>query len=165
VRSRLDPVIRDAGRDREFLRHLGHRAVATRPPSGFLKAGVVEARGTSVVTLDVKRVGISAITNLARIYAYQAGIIDENRTVRRLRGARQNGVLTAEVAEGLEEAFRLLFQVRIEHQAQRARGGAPPDDEVDPRDLGPLTRQGLREAFRMIEQAQRSLAAELGLRA
>jgi CBS domain-containing protein len=67
-------------------------------------------------------------------------------------------------ARGLEEAFRLLFQLRIEHQAARVRAAALADDEVDPRDLGPLTRQALREAFSIIESAQRSLASELGLR-
>ena len=69
-----------------------------------------------------------------------------------------------QLRDGLEEAFRLLWQIRLEHQTQQVRGGIPPDDMVDPADLGPLARQGLKEAFRMIERSQHELAADLGLR-
>jgi hypothetical protein len=38
------------------------------------------------------------------------------------------------------------------------------DDLVDPGRLGPLTRQALKEAFRLIDRAQDRLATLLGLR-
>lgn len=65
---------------------------------------------------------------------------------------------------GLEEAFRLLWQIRLEHQTRQVRAGLVPDDLVRPSSLGPLARQGLKEAFRMIEREQDALATELGLR-
>ena len=71
--------------------------------------------------------------------------------------------ITEETRRGLEEAFRLLWQIRLEHQTRQVSAGAPPDDLVDPRTLGPLTRQGLKEAFRLIELVQDALAAQLGL--
>ena len=159
----LDPVIRWAGEQPVFIRHLAKNAIEQRPPKGFLKAAVVEARGTSAVTLDMKHAGIAPITNIARIHALRGGST-ESRTVRRIRGAIAHGQMSEEHGQALEEAFRLLWQIRLEHQARRIRAGGPVDDEVDPRDVGPLTRQALKEAFRMIDRAQEQLAAELGVR-
>lgn len=69
---------------------------------------------------------------------------------------------TALVAD-IEEAFRFLWGVRLRHQVDAAFRGADPDDQVDPRRLGQVTRPALREAFRVIERAQRALVRELGL--
>jgi len=145
------------------MRHLAHATVDLRPPTGFLRDLVVEARGDHAGTLDVKHGGITLITNLARTYAVGSGFT-ENRTLRRLRDAAASGRIDRETRAGLEEAFRLLWQIRLEHQVAQVKDGREPDDFVDPRSLGPLTRQGLREAFRLIDKAQRALAAELGLR-
>ena len=62
----------------------------------------------------------------------------------------------------LEEAFRFLWGVRLEHHVARVRAGESPDDFVDPSELGPVTRQALKEAFKIIARAQKGLAAELG---
>jgi CBS domain-containing protein len=163
IRRELDPIIRWAGGQEEFIRHLSRHAIDQRPPKGFLKDAVVEARGTSSVTMDVKHGGIAPITNLARVHAVRAGVMD-NRTPRRIRGVVVAGAISEEMGEALEESFHLLWQIRLEHQAKRVRSGAPPDDEVDARDLGPLTRQALKEAFRTIDRTQELLALELGMR-
>jgi CBS domain-containing protein len=97
------------------------------------------------------------------VYAISAGL-SENRTLRRLRDVQLLGGIDEETRRGLEEAFRLLWQIRLEHQSRQARGGVPPDDAVDARALGPLARAGLKEAFRMIERAQERLATGLGIR-
>jgi len=60
--------------------------------------------------------------------------------------------------------FGVLWQVRLDHQAAQVRAGLLPDDHVDPRNLGPLARQALKEAFRRIEAAQQVLGLELGIR-
>ena len=115
------------------------------------------------MTLDVKHGGITPITNIARVDALRQGVM-ENRTIRRIRGVVATGRMAEETGGALEEAFRLLWQIRLEHQAKQVRAGTPPDDDVDPRELGPLTRQALKEAFRLIDRAQELLALELGLR-
>jgi signal-transduction protein with cAMP-binding, CBS, and nucleotidyltransferase domain len=74
------------------------------------------------------------------------------------------GRIGGEVGTALEEAFQLLWRIRLGHQVARVRAGAPPDDDVDPRSLGPLARQALKEAFRLIDRAQGLLALELDLR-
>jgi CBS domain-containing protein len=163
ARSALDDVIRSAADDPQFIRHMARLAVDGRPPTGFLKDAVVGPRGISTVTLDVKHSGIALITNLARVYAVSAGL-SENRTLMRLEVAAAAGRISQETRRGLEESFRLLWQTRLEHQAGRVLEGAPPDDLVDPRMIGSVTRQALKEGFRVIERAQDALVAELGLR-
>ena len=163
VRPLLDEVIREASANEQFVRHLARLAVDLRPPTGLLKDAVVEAKGTNVGTFDVKHGGITPITNLARVWAVMAGIT-ENRTLRRLREAAIAGRIDEEMRLGLEESFRLLWQIRLEHQTGQVRVGVPPDDLVEPGRLGPLARQGLKGAFRMIEHAQEVLATQLGLR-
>ena len=125
---------------------------------------VVQRKGEHVGRLDVKHGGITIIGNLARAQAVRAGVVATG-TLDRLRGAEAAGVLEADVARELREAFRFLWEVRLRHQVDQVRAGEPPDDFVDPSTLGPVTRRGLKEAFHVIARAQRALATELGVRA
>jgi signal-transduction protein with cAMP-binding, CBS, and nucleotidyltransferase domain len=51
--------------------------------------------------------------------------------------------------------------VRLKHHVARVRAGEPPDDFVDPSELGPVTRQALKEAFKVIARGQKGLESEL----
>jgi CBS domain-containing protein len=163
VEPTLDEVIRRSAKEDQFVRQLATLAVATRPPVGLLKDAIADPRGDRVAALDVKEAGISPITNLARVLAVEAGI-PQTGTLRRLRDAADRGLLSEETHAGLSEAFDLLWQIRVEAQSRAVERGAEPDNTVHPAWLGPLTRQALRDAFRMIEGAQDRLAAGLGIR-
>jgi CBS domain-containing protein len=163
VGASIDELIRRAAASPMFMQHLARRAIDPSPPTGFFRDLVIEARGEWAGTLDVKSGGIIPITNLARAYAVGAGLT-ENRTPRRLRAAATAGRVDEETCAGLTEAFSLLWQIRLEHQSGLVRAGRPPDDHVDPKALGPLTRQGAKVAFRLVDRAQRALATELGMR-
>jgi CBS domain-containing protein len=158
----LDSVVGTASRRPLFLRRLAAQAVALTPPTGFVRNFVVQARGEHAGTLDIKHGGLTAITSIARLLALQAGAL-EHRTLDRLRQAASLDPPEEPDREGLDEAFRLLWQVRLEHQVHRLRGGQEPDDHIDPRELGPVTRQGVKAAFRVIDGVQRALALEFGL--
>jgi CBS domain-containing protein len=145
-----------------FLKHLARNAAATRPPTGFLHDFVVEAKGEHVGTLDAKHGGITLVTGIARTFALAVGST-KIRTQERLRDAAAAGRIDEEDRAGLEEAFRLLWQIRLEHQTEAVRAGARPDDFVDPKRLGPITRQGLKSAFRLIDSVQRGMAVEFGV--
>jgi CBS domain-containing protein len=162
ARLHLDEIIRSAREQHDFIRHLGAHAVAMRPPKGLLKDGVVQGKGTTG-GLDIKAVGIGLITNIARLLSVMSGLT-ENKTTLRLRDTTALGWLTEDESQGLVEAFELMWQVRLEHQSRCVERGVLPDDLVQTRELGPLTRQALKEAFRMIDGAQDRLAALLGLR-
>jgi CBS domain-containing protein len=144
------------------MRHLSRRALDEKPPTGFFRDLVVRSKGEHAGTLDIKHGGIVLIGNLARAYAVGSGIV-ERQTLRRLRAAAEAGRITNDERQSLEEAFRLLWAVRLDHQVRCVREGRPPDDFVDPKTLGPLTRGGLKDAFRIIAAQQRVLAADLGV--
>jgi CBS domain-containing protein len=147
----------------EFLRHLAHRALERKPPTGFIRDFVVEAKGEHAGRLDVKHGGVTIISNLARYFAIR-GRRPEKSTLERLNAAQDLGDIDGDSREALVEAFRLLWQVRLEHQVRQVRAGESPDDFVDPAHLGPIQRLGLKEAFRIIGKEQQGLAAEIGAR-
>lgn len=157
VRATFDEIVREASRNERFVRRLGTTALEDRPPTGFSSNQVLHSGGRSTPTLNVKDQGIALITNLARVYSIMQGRT-ENRTIRRLRAAEEARRIDADDRQGLEEAFNLLWHTRLEHQALQVRQGEAPDDLVDPAALGPLGRQGLKDAFRMIDSAQDQLA-------
>jgi CBS domain-containing protein len=145
-----------------FLQHLARRALDLKPPVGFVGRLRVERGGDRAGTVDLKRGGILIIGNIARAYAIRSGL-SAKRTVDRLRGAEQAGAIDAETREGLEEAFRFLWDIRLRHHVEQLRAGRELDDFVDPKELGGVARQGLKEAFRIIASAQKGLALETGV--
>jgi CBS domain-containing protein len=157
----LDELLRSCTLYPNFLTQLSRRALDEKPPTGFHKDLVVESKGQHAGRLDIKHKGITIIGNLARAASIGAGLT-EKRTIGRLRAAAGAGAVTDETRIELEEAFRFLWGVRLEHHVARVRAGEAPDDFVDPSELGPVTRQGLKEAFKIIARAQKGLSAGLG---
>ena len=162
IEPTFDRVIRTAGRSDRFIKRIGSAALEARPPTGFIRDAVILRRSSPAEALDIKQGGITLITNLARTYSLMEGLA-ENRTLRRLRAVAEAGRLSSELRLGLEEAFRLLWRTRLEHQVALVRDGRTPTDSVDPGRLGPLARQGLKDAFRIIDAAQDQLANVLGV--
>jgi signal-transduction protein with cAMP-binding, CBS, and nucleotidyltransferase domain len=50
------------------------------------------------------------------------------------------------------------------NQVRQLREGEQPDNLIAPRDLTPVTRTALKEAFRAVARVQNRVAAEFGLR-
>jgi CBS domain-containing protein len=138
-------------------------ALASKPPTGFIRNIVVSATGKRQQALDIKHGGLLPIVDLARYVALKGGI-QATHTLDRLRAAVDQGVLRREVARVLEEAFELFSALRLEHQIAQIEQGREPDDMLDPQELDPLTRRYLRDAFREVAAAQKSFAGELVLR-
>ena len=158
----LDRAIRTARARPGFLRHLGRRALDLHPPTGFFRDLVVENRGDHAGRLDIKHGGILIVNNLARTYAVRAGVAAKG-TLARLQAAADAGDIDADIARELQEAFHYLWEVRLRHQTGQVVAGVEPDDFIDPATLGPFSRSGLKEAFRVISRAQRLLATDLGV--
>jgi signal-transduction protein with cAMP-binding, CBS, and nucleotidyltransferase domain len=160
VEPALEAIVATAKDNQSFLRHLIRRALDDHPPTGFFKGRLVVDRGEHVGRLDIKHGGITIVGNIARTFSIRDGRT-EKRTLDRLRAAEETGRIDRERREALEEAFRLLWQTRLEHQATQVREGHEPDEFVDPERLGPITRLGLKEAFRIVAAEQKRLGGEL----
>jgi CBS domain-containing protein len=158
----LDRVMATAPQRPIFLQHLARRALDVRPPIGFVRGITVEQRGEHPGKVDIKHGGIVIVGNLARAYAIRSGLTAK-RTIERLRASEHAGAIDAETREGLEEAFRFLWEIRLRHHVDQIAAGEPPDDFVDPKELGGVARQGLKEAFHIIARAQKGLAVEAGV--
>jgi CBS domain-containing protein len=158
----MNEAVRQAVDRPMFLQHLARRALDLRPPVGFVGRLRVERGGERAGTVDLKHGGILIIGNLARAYAISSGVTAK-RTVERLRGAEHAGAIDAETREGLEEAFRFLWEIRLRHHVEQLHSGLPLDDFVDPKALGGVARQGLKEAFRIVANAQKGLALQIGV--
>jgi CBS domain-containing protein len=152
----LHGLLETAPEHPRFLERLAGAATALGPPTGFLRELVVERSGGHVGTLDIKAGGVTPIVNLARYYALASGSAATS-TVRRFRAAVARGSISEEAAQELHEAFVTINRVRLEHQAAQVERSATPDNHVDPRQLPPLARRQLKEAFRAIARAQRVL--------
>lgn len=153
-------AVRDARNHSRLLRLLLRLALANRPPTGFLHDIVVEHSGEHGGSFDVKQGGLLPIVGIAR-YAGLAAGARSTSTVSRLRAAGAAGVLPESDATTLEEAYRLMIELRMEHQVRQLEDATDPDDYVDPKALNPLTRRYLRDAFRLVASIQKGLASKL----
>ena len=139
IESTIDQLVRKAAAEGWLVRKLASSALDLRPPTGFFREFLVGWDGSRAGTLDVKHGGITPITNLARTFAVASGVAS-NRTIDRLRAASSLGGLDPDLAAGLEEAFRLLWRIRLRHQVEpaprgrsRGRSGrSPPPRPADP---------------------------------
>ena len=146
---------------REILeRWMLRLALAAKPPTGFMHDIVVESSGERKGTFDIKHGGLLLIVDLARYAALRADI-SVTPTVQRLRLSAAEGVLDLTEARVLEEAYELFSALRLEHQVAQLEEGREPDDRIDPKQLDPLTRRYLRDAFREVAAVQRSLTGDL----
>lgn len=138
-------------------------AVRREPPLGVFRGLVVRRGGDYANTLDVKKGGIAAIVQIARLYGLGAGSPAVG-TSQRLAAAAQAGVLSARGARDLDDAFGVLTSLVQRHQARQLRAGQPIDYAVSPDALGRLERENLRDAFGIIKSIQSALATAYPVR-
>jgi CBS domain-containing protein len=158
VEPELERLLAELPRFRAFLDELARAATAERPPLGFLRDFVVERSGRHVGTLDIKTGGVLPIVNLARYHAFTVGS-SARRTTDRLRAAAARGALPVDTADELQDAFATVSRLRLEHQVTQIERGETPDNQLDPRELPPLVRRRLKEAFQAIARAQSAIVA------
>ncbi|MFX4286657.1 DUF294 nucleotidyltransferase-like domain-containing protein [Janibacter sp. G349] len=140
-----------------LLGHLTRQAVDNEPPLGFFRGLVLARSGEHKDTLDLKRGGVGAVVDLARVHALGAGLEVVN-TRGRLRAAAGSGALSPETAEGLIDALDFISHVRLAHQSRQHGAGLAPDSWLAPGELSTFERRSLREAFQVVRDAQRALA-------
>ncbi|MDO5031476.1 DUF294 nucleotidyltransferase-like domain-containing protein [Corynebacterium sp.] len=141
---------------RRLHAHLATLAVRREPPLTIFRGLVVERDGDYANTLDIKKGGTAGIVQMARLFALAAGstVVD---TRQRLREAAGTSVSEAGAQE-LLDAFDFLRSVALRHQARQLRAGESPDYHIDPKSLGRMEREHLRDAFRAVKSMQSGLA-------
>jgi CBS domain-containing protein len=155
-------VRREGPQSGMFLAHLAKQATLNEPPLGFFRGFVVDKSGEHKDTLDIKRGGIGAVVELARVYALGLGTEAVN-TPARIQAARLAGIIGAERAEELRDAYEFISYVRLRHQVEQVRAGEEPDNRIKPAALSPADKRHLREAFGIVRSAQTALGGRYPL--
>jgi PAS domain S-box-containing protein len=128
-----------------FFFHLAQTTLQFKPPLGFFGNIQLETGGDHPSAFNIKN-AIIPVVNFARIYALRNHLEDTN-TYDRLRRLLERGVLLQSSHDELAQAFTLLMQLRLAHQAARACAGLEPDNYIDPGELTQLQRSLLKKVF------------------
>ena len=144
-----------------FVAHMMANALTHAPPLGLLRGLATIRSGEHRRTLDLKMNGVVPVTDLARVLALRAGLPAVN-TRARLEGAIAAGRLSAGGGRELIDAYDLIAQTRLAHQARLHREGGTPDNYLPPADLSDFERSHLRDAFVVVKAMQSALGHGTG---
>lgn len=146
-------ILKKAPDSPRFLACLARNALLRKPPLGFFRKFVLEHDGKHRKTFNLKRRGVSPISDLARVHALACGAVPAN-TRDRLLHVKETSLLAEGVGDDLLDALELICMVRIRHQARQAEAGAAVDNDVMPESLSSFERNHLKDAFQIVSQAQ-----------
>ena len=149
-------TLNHAGANSIFQAHMTSNSLKHTPPLGLFRGFALIRSGEHKDTLDLKHSGTVPIVDIARLYAIRAGVESVN-TRDRLKRAQSFGVLSEDGAKDLIDAYDLISDIRIEHQARLVKDGKKPDNFVKPSSLSALERNYLKNAFSVIKTIQSAL--------
>lgn len=140
-----------------FLAHLAKNVLHHEPPLGFFRGLVLEKHGDKRDTLDLKKGGINAVVELARVHALAKGNPAVN-TQARLSTTVAAGLLSAHRAQNVKDAYEFISYVRLRHQVRQLRKGRRPDNFVAADELTSFEKRHLKDAFYIIRKTQSLLS-------
>ena len=152
-----------ASRNSIFVAHMVANSLKHSPPLGLLRGFATFRSGEHKNHIDLKMNGVVPVADLGRVYA----LIGELRPVNtraRLVAAGEAGVISPSGTRDLVEAYDLIAETRLQHQARRVREGARPDNFMAPSDLSEFERSHLRDAFVVVRTMQSAVGQSRGAR-
>ena len=160
--SLRDETLAAAGRNSIFVSHMTANSLKHTPPLGLFRGFATNRSGEHRNQLDLKMNGVVPVVDLGRLYALK-GAIGQVNTRARLEGALGQGVVSGTGGRDLIDAYDLIAQTRLEHQADEVRAGRKPDNFMAPSDLSDLERSHLRDAFVVVRTMQSAVGQGKGL--
>ncbi|TYO84642.1 putative nucleotidyltransferase substrate binding domain-containing protein [Oceanicella actignis] len=139
-----------------FIAHMVSNALKHSVPLGMFRGLALIRSGEHRNRIDLKLNGVVPVVDLGRIYALRAEIEAVN-TRERLEEARARGAVSAAGGADLLDAYDLIAETRLRHQAEQVRAGEKPDNFLDPSRLSELERSHLRDAFVVVRTMQSAL--------
>lgn len=139
-----------------FLAALTGNALDARPPLGFFRQFVLERDGSEVKGIDLKHKGGAIINDIARVYALSVGVREIN-TPKRIRALVELGVINRKDALNLADAQEFIAHMRLANQGRQLEQGEKPDNYLKPGSISSLMRYQLKEAFKVVDDAQSGL--------
>ncbi len=149
-------IAEQASRAPAFLGCLAHNAQTRTPPLGFFRDFVLEKSGRYQDSLDLKRRGTAPMVDVIRVHALASASVAQN-SFRRLDDVAAAGFLTNSMVADLRDALEFLAGTQYRHQAFNLEQGLAPDNKLNPVTLEAFDRRNLKDAFRVLSNAQRFL--------
>jgi len=154
-------VLEKAKTNTIFLAMMCDNALLHSPPLGFFKTFVLETDGDHNHILNLKKRGTIPIVDIARNYALSIGSQALN-TIDRLHAIKQAGAMSGEMSYSLIDAHEFIAGIRLEAQGKQYRAGLKANNHLDPKELSPLLRHQLKDAFNVVREAQAAMKARFG---
>jgi CBS domain-containing protein len=145
-----------------FTAHMASNALTHQTPLGLLKGLATIRSGEHRHTVDLKHNGVVPVVDLGRMYALQEQITEVN-TRARIEAAVASGRVSAAGGADLLDAYDVVAQTRLDHQAAQIKQGRAPDNFLPPARLSGLERSHLRDAFVVIKTMQSALMQGRGV--
>jgi len=144
-----------------FTAHMAANSLKHHPPLGLLRGIATIRSGEHRNTLDLKMNGVVPVVDLGRMYALRGRLTDVN-TRARIEAAGAAGVISTTGARDLLDAYDLIAETRLEHQARQVKAGETPDNYLVPAELSDFERSHLRDAFVVVKTMQSALMSGRG---
>jgi CBS domain-containing protein len=155
-------TLQAASKNSIFVAHMVSNSLKHTPPLGLLRGFATIRSGEHRNTLDLKHNGVVPIVDLGRVYALR-GSLSEANTRARLKAAEKAGVLSASGGRDLIDAYDLIAETRLEHQASQIKAGGKPDNFLPPSNLSDFERSHLRDAFVVVRTMQSAVGHGRGV--
>jgi CBS domain-containing protein len=155
-------TLRKAAANSIFVAHMVSNSLKHTPPLGLLRGFATIRSGEHKNMIDLKHNGVVPVVDLGRIYALQ-GKLPVVNTAARLEAAIAAGVLSMSGGQDLRDAYDLIAETRLEHQAKQVRAADKPDNFLRPTDLSDFERSHLRDAFVVIKSLQSAVGHGRGM--
>jgi len=133
--------------EQTFLAHFARAIDAFATPIGLFKSLIATAGNGDA--LDLKKGGIFPIVHGVRSLALEHGLM-ETATDKRIMRLRDIGVLQADFARELSQAFQFMLMLRLDGQLAASAGTS--GTLVRPSSLSSMERDLLRDAFQIVKQ-------------
>ncbi|BCV28579.1 DUF294 nucleotidyltransferase-like domain-containing protein [Shewanella algae] len=139
-----------------FLAALTGNALSESPPLGFFRQFVLDRDGSEIKGMDLKHRGSALINDIARVYALATGIKEVN-TAKRIRALMESKLLSRKDALNLADAHEFIAHMRLANQGRQFEQGQGISNFLMPQALSSLMRHQLRDAFKVVHDAQAAL--------
>jgi CBS domain-containing protein len=151
-----------AARNSIFVAHMVSNSLKHIPPLGLLRGFATLRSGEYKNHIDMKMNGVIPVVDLGRIYALR-GQLDSANTRARIASAHSAGQISQAGGRDLLDAYDLIAQTRLEHEATLIRAGAKPDNFMSPNVLSEFERSHLRDAFVVVRTMQSAVTQGRGV--
>jgi CBS domain-containing protein len=157
-----EEVLAKAHANSIFRAHMVKNALKHQPPLSLFRGMATIRSGEHKDRIDMKLSGVVPIVDLGRLYALMGELTAAN-TRDRLLAAREAKIVSESGANDLIDAYDLIADMRLEHQARLIREGRKPDNFMPPAMLSDLERGHLKDAFAVVKTMQSAAGNRFGI--